>query len=190
MRWAAELLKHVIAAFPDDRGAKLLQGDVFEQLGYQAESGPWRNFYLLAAAELRGTAQPVGTFQASNAEMSFGMNLAMLLDFVAIRLNGPRASGQRIVFAVRATDRDDAVTVTVERGVLRHEPGAHTASALSAPHAVLARLSLGSLTLDGALTEGARITGDETALRQLFSLLDDFAGDFAVTGSHREPSPA
>jgi alkyl sulfatase BDS1-like metallo-beta-lactamase superfamily hydrolase len=33
--------------------AKELQADALEQLGYQSESGPWRNFYLTAAQELR-----------------------------------------------------------------------------------------------------------------------------------------
>jgi alkyl sulfatase BDS1-like metallo-beta-lactamase superfamily hydrolase len=35
------------------QAARALQADALEQLGYQAESGPWRNFYLSAAKELR-----------------------------------------------------------------------------------------------------------------------------------------
>lgn len=186
-RWAAELLKHAIAALPEHDNVRMLQADVFEQLGYQAESGPWRNFYLLSAAELRGTANPRATFQSSNAEMSFGMDLALLLDFVAIRLNGPRAAGRRLAFAVQASDRPDAVHVTVERGVLRHRPGADAAPVLVAPHSILARLSLGSLSIADALGEGARITGDEGPVRELFSLLDDFTGDFSLTDPHVAP---
>jgi alkyl sulfatase BDS1-like metallo-beta-lactamase superfamily hydrolase len=52
-RWAAELLEHALAADPRHTPARLLQADVFEQLGYQAESAAWRNFYLIGAQELR-----------------------------------------------------------------------------------------------------------------------------------------
>lgn len=41
-RWTSELLKHVISAEPDNRAAKNLQANAFEQLGYQAESATAR----------------------------------------------------------------------------------------------------------------------------------------------------
>lgn len=52
-RWVAQLVNHVVFADPDNTDAKLLQAAALEQLGYQAESGPWRNFYLSGAEELR-----------------------------------------------------------------------------------------------------------------------------------------
>ena len=56
-RWAAQLLNHLVFADPANEAAWLLQADTFDQLGYQAESGPWRNFYLTGALELREGAQ-------------------------------------------------------------------------------------------------------------------------------------
>src|SRR3546814_13573213 len=52
-RWVAEVVNHVVFAEPDNQDARNLQADALEQLGYQAESGPWRNFYLTGAKELR-----------------------------------------------------------------------------------------------------------------------------------------
>ena len=52
-RWVAEVVNHVVFADPDNQAARDLQADALEQLGYQSESGPWRNFYLTAAQELR-----------------------------------------------------------------------------------------------------------------------------------------
>ncbi len=49
----AQLVNHVVFADPNNRAARLLQADALEQLGYQAESGPWRDFYLTGAEELR-----------------------------------------------------------------------------------------------------------------------------------------
>ena len=45
-RWVVEVVNHVVFAEPDNEEAKKLQADALEQLGFQAESGQWRNFYL------------------------------------------------------------------------------------------------------------------------------------------------
>ena len=45
-RWVVEVVNHVVFADPDNEAARLLQADALEQLGYQSESGPWRDFYL------------------------------------------------------------------------------------------------------------------------------------------------
>ena len=52
-RWGAELVNHLVFAQPDNQEAKNLQADILEQMGYQADSGPWRGFYLTGADELR-----------------------------------------------------------------------------------------------------------------------------------------
>ncbi len=52
-RWLAELLNHVVFAEPGNDNAKQLLARVYDQLGYQAESAPWRDFYLTGAYELR-----------------------------------------------------------------------------------------------------------------------------------------
>ena len=60
-RWAATLLDHLVFAQPDDKAASELLARVYDQLGYRAESGPWRDFYLTGAQELRhgvGRRQP------------------------------------------------------------------------------------------------------------------------------------
>ncbi len=48
-RWVAELLNHLVFAEPDNTKAKELLANVYSQLGYQAESGTWRDVYLTAA---------------------------------------------------------------------------------------------------------------------------------------------
>ncbi len=52
-RWVAQVVNHLVFAEPDNEAARELQAQALEQLGYQAESGPWRNFYLTGAKELR-----------------------------------------------------------------------------------------------------------------------------------------
>jgi alkyl sulfatase BDS1-like metallo-beta-lactamase superfamily hydrolase len=45
-RWVCQVLNHVVFADPTNQAARLLLALTLEQLGYQAESAPWRNFYL------------------------------------------------------------------------------------------------------------------------------------------------
>jgi len=52
-RWVVEVVNHVVFADPENEPARLLQADALEQLGFQSESGPWRDFYLTGAMELR-----------------------------------------------------------------------------------------------------------------------------------------
>ena len=52
-RWVAEAANHVVFADPVNQEARDLLADCFEQLGYQAEAGTWRNIYLSGAQELR-----------------------------------------------------------------------------------------------------------------------------------------
>lgn len=52
-QWVAEITNVIVFADPTNEAARLLCADALEQLGYQAESGPWRNAYLTAALELR-----------------------------------------------------------------------------------------------------------------------------------------
>jgi alkyl sulfatase BDS1-like metallo-beta-lactamase superfamily hydrolase len=52
-RWVATLLDHLVFADPSDAEAKELLARAYDQLGYVAESGPWRSVYLTGAYELR-----------------------------------------------------------------------------------------------------------------------------------------
>jgi len=46
-RWVAQVMNNVVFAYPDNKEARDLEADALEQLGYQAESGVWRDFYLM-----------------------------------------------------------------------------------------------------------------------------------------------
>ncbi len=116
-RWAAQVLNHVVLSEPDNAQARALLADTYEQMGYQAESGPWRNFYLTGALELRR-----GIPAASPGKMSpgvvQGMPLENLFQALAIRLNGPKAEGKHIGLNLNFTDLNEPYLLTVENSVL------------------------------------------------------------------------
>jgi alkyl sulfatase BDS1-like metallo-beta-lactamase superfamily hydrolase len=53
LRWAAQVLDHVVFAEPDHQAGRALLADALEQLGFGSENGTWRSAYLSGAAELR-----------------------------------------------------------------------------------------------------------------------------------------
>ena len=55
----AQITNTLVFADPEDTDARYLCADALEQLGYQAESGPWRSAYLCAAQELRMVQIPM-----------------------------------------------------------------------------------------------------------------------------------
>ncbi|MER8233441.1 alkyl sulfatase dimerization domain-containing protein [Streptomyces sp. NPDC094049] len=90
LRFAATLLNHLVFADPADVPAKEALAGVYERLGHGSENGPWRNFYLTAAQELRhGVSGEM--VDMTNPEMSMALTVPMLVDSIAVRIDGPRA---------------------------------------------------------------------------------------------------
>ncbi|EDQ2288165.1 MBL fold metallo-hydrolase [Salmonella enterica subsp. arizonae] len=118
-RWAAELLKQVIAANPGDQAAKNLQADTFEQLGYQAESATWRGFYLTGAKELREGVHKFNHGTTNSPDTIKGMTVEMLFDYMAVRLDSSKAAGKDISLNFNLSDGDN-LNLTLENSVLNY----------------------------------------------------------------------
>ena len=103
-RWVAQAVNYVVFADPDNVAARELQADTLEQLGYQAENGTWRNFYLSAARELRDGVVVMPTPSSASADAVKAMSVEMFLQYLAVRLNGPKAADRAYVFDLRFTD--------------------------------------------------------------------------------------
>ncbi|MDF2558625.1 MAG: hypothetical protein K0R99_71 [Microbacterium sp.] len=180
-RWAAELLTHLVFADPTDREAVLLQADTFEQLGYQAENGLWRNEYLTGALELRHGVHDLGTVNLAGPDVLAAMTPAMLFDLAGIKLNGRKAWDVRtkISWTVTSDGRSEQFAVQVQNGVLVYTPDLVLSDAdlaVSTTKDALAQLVLGTATADelrqaGSLTVEA---GDLTALASVTELLEPF----------------
>ena len=124
-RWVAEVLKHVVFANPQSEQGKYLLADAYEQLGYQAESGPWRSVYLMGAYELRNGVPSRGGLTTASPDVIRAMPPEMLFDYLAVRLNGPKAAaGNTIRLNIDFRDPKSPLKIasimyglTVEHGV-------------------------------------------------------------------------
>ncbi|NDV10207.1 MBL fold metallo-hydrolase [Rhodococcus sp. IEGM 248] len=183
-RWASELLKHVLAADPDTPPARHLQSCTFEQMGYQAESGPWRNFYLSAAQELRGT-EATGYRSAGDrgSELIAVMETDSLLDYLGIRFNGSRESSLHLIAQLSVGDEERYVAV--RNGTVR------ASASLRAGEQSQARMSMSKSTFIGLCrgsvqwhqsvsTNLVEADGDVEALNRFWTALDTFTGQFTL----------
>lgn len=181
-RWVAEVVNHVVMTDPEHVDARALLADTFEQLGYQAESGPWRNFYLCGALELRDGLPAGSTFGASES-MARSMPIEHLFKTMAVRLNGPAADGVTLHINLDFTDAEPAA-MSVENSVLHAFPGKpHEAPTATLKISTLdfKRLMMG-LTDAGTLMENSAllINGDANALADLAGLFDQFERRFPI----------
>ncbi len=177
-RWVAELVNHLVFADPANADARALQADALEQMGYQAESGPWRDFYLTGAQELRNPRLASETPRQGAAGQLRALPADSLLESFAVRLNGPKAGAiGDLALTIAFSDTGERFAVSVENAVLHHkaaqdEGGGGPAVTLTRP--VLIGLVIGETTLEAAL-EAATVSGPGAqVLGQLLPLLDRF----------------
>lgn len=171
-RWVAELVNHLVFADPGNAAARELQADTLEQLGYRAESGPWRDFYLTGAMELRNPRPPSPQPRQGSTGQLRTLSARDLVDSLTVRLNGPAAGEASIALTLAFSD-GESFDVWVENAVLHFAPGASHAL-VELDRATLIDLVTGNIELQ-ALRDDGRIAGDGTAeLGRLLPLLDRF----------------
>lgn len=177
-RWVAEVVNHVVFAEPDNQAARELQADALEQLGYQAESGPWRNFYLSGAKELRDGVKKLPTPHSASPDTIRAMDLDLFFDYLAMRLNGPKAADKRITLNFTFTDPNEKYFLEMANGVLNHTADVQEDDAdatITLSRETLNAIILGESSLAKAITAGdVKIDGDPKKLEELVGLLDNF----------------
>ncbi len=182
-RWVAEVVNHLVFADPANAEARALQADALEQMGYQAESGPWRAFYLTGAQELRNPIAPSDTPRQGALGQLRGLPADKLLDSLSVRLNGDKAGAKAITLNLDFTDTGERFLVWVENAVLHHaaDRAAPDALHVALTRSALVDLVVGEATLEKALETGAvALDGAPGPLADLLALLDRFDFWFGI----------
>ncbi len=174
-RFVAEALSHVVFADPSNAEARALGAAALEQLGYAAESATWRNAYLLGALELRQGVPAAAARAPVSPDIVRAMSLDLFFDYLAVRLNGDKAEGRRLVINWRFTDVDRGYVLNLEHSALTYladRQRAHADATVTLERAVLDRLVLRELTLADAVERRlVAIEGDAAKVVELFGLL-------------------
>lgn len=154
------------------------EADALEKMGYQAKSGPWRNFYLTGAKELCEGVKPLPAPNTASPDTIRAMSLDLLFDFLAMKLNGPKADGKHIVLNFDFTDVKQKYVIEMTNGVLNHTPDKQADKAdatITLSRDTLNQINLKETTLKKTVDSGkVKITGSQAKLDEMLSYLDSF----------------
>ena len=183
-RWVAELLNHLVFADPGNSRARELLAATYDQLGYQSESGPWRDAYLTAAHELRHGEPDKGINIAAMEDILLQTPVNKFFESMASRLNGPDAEGVNLKINMTFTDLGESYLLDLSNSVLHHrpvEPDIEANATLSLTHGLFVKILTGQAGLkDLLLSDELEIEGSTLDLMKFFSLLDKPKGNFAI----------
>ena len=177
-QWVAQITKELVFADPSNQKARNLCADALEQLGYQAESGAWRNAYLMGAAELRkgnlsGLARTANGLGSAMKEMT----VDMLLDYISILTDANAAQNDDVTLNLIVTDVNEKFYVTRKNGILLSYSGENRPDAQAT--VTCKRLQLLAL-MQGQQAGQVQVSGDVTALKRLLAYASKFEKTFNV----------
>lgn len=177
-RWVAEVADHVVYADPGNQAAKNLVADAFEQLGYQAEAGTWRNFYLAGAQELRNGVMALPAPQTLTSDALKATSLELFFDFLGVRLDRAKVEGKSLTLNFNFPDVGETFALELSNSVLNNTRNVQLPNAdatITLDRKTLDAITLKQKTMAEAIGAGEiKIVGDGTKLGELFGDLDAF----------------
>lgn len=118
-QWVAEVTNTIVFADPENEAARLLCADALEQLGYQSESGTWRNAYLTGVLELRSGNASLNAASADNSgDIVRNMSVENIFDYMDILLDKKALSSEGFSIQFIITDTKDQTMIQLVNGVI------------------------------------------------------------------------
>ncbi len=184
-RWAAEILNHLVFAEPGNVKAKALLAGTYDQLGYQAESAPWRDVYLTGAYELRHGGPEKGMDIALMEEVLKQTPIERFLDSMAVRLKAEDAQGKELTVKISFTDLNESHTLTLKNSVLHHRKSRSTDDAPNAEvkltHELFIRMLIGKAGIKETIfSDDFKTHGSKLDLIRFFTLFETPKGIFNI----------
>lgn len=174
-QWVAEVTNTVIFADPNHQAARLLCADALEQLGYQAESGTWRNAYLSGAKELRTGNASGSTKQAkAGSDMQMNMTASNIFDYMGILLDKQAMSPYDFTVNITLADTKQQFMLRFKNGVLLQFENAkdqNAALSITTARQALFYILLGK---PGEFAKVAKIEGKQELLKLIMVNLNQF----------------
>ncbi len=187
-RWTAELLNHLVFADASHITARNLLARTYDQLGYQAESGPWRDVYLTAALELREGTPDTGIDLAAMKDPFLQTPLSNFFDTLAVRLKAEDAADKNWHIKIHFTDLNESYLLWIENSVLHHRLLDDTApltekvhATLNLTHPLFVDMLIGEAgAKDMLLSDDLSIDGSKIDLLRFFSLFEKPVANFGI----------
>ena len=183
-RWVAEVLNHLVFAEPDNGAAKELLAEAYRQLGYQAESGPWRDIYLSGALELLAGTPDEHYDPVFAKAFIQQVPLMQFMKALSIRLDAEKAEGERLVLNVLFTDQQENFVLTVRNSVMHYQalsPAANADVSIALSKNLFVDILLGQVGIQEMLTtDELAVEGSVLKLLKFFSLMGETNDNFNI----------
>ena len=183
-REAMELLNKLVYAQPENRAAKDLLAEVFEQLGYQYESASMRHVFLSAAQELRSGIQGAAMPRGASPTVARAMTTSQWWDAVATRVDSLAADEINFTLNFITPDTGQNFVVEMSGGTLSNIEGylaPNPDATITMNRSDLETVIMGQATLGSQLQSGVgTVSGNAAVLMQMNSVLVDFDQSFEV----------
>jgi alkyl sulfatase BDS1-like metallo-beta-lactamase superfamily hydrolase len=183
-RWVGEVLNHVVFAEPDNMPARNMLAEAYRQMGYQAESGPWRDIYLSGAKELsEGTAdENLSVFLAQDFMLQVPM--IEIMKALSVTLDADKAEGERLKINILFTELEQNFVLSIRNSVMHYrelptDPSADASIAISGN--LFFQIMMKQVGITDLLTsEELEVEGSVLKLIKFFSLLGESNDNFNI----------
>lgn len=182
-RWAATVFNHVVFADPANEAAKNWLASTYEQLGFQAEAGTWRNIYLTGAMELRQGHKRGDATATTNARVMNSIPAIALFDAMAARFNPAKMAGNGGIIQFTFPDRSEAVSVDLGKSVMFPRGGTNdnATAHVTVNRADFTRLLMQDITAQKLIASGAmKVQGKPELMAAMFGALDPVDPQFNI----------
>ncbi|NNJ73214.1 MAG: MBL fold metallo-hydrolase, partial [Enterobacterales bacterium] len=181
--WSAELLNKVVFSQPDNLKARQDLAAAYQQMGFQAESGPWRNVYLTAAMELLQGAPEEGVDLKSFYEILLRTPVNKIFESMAVRIDAEAAEELPLTIRINFTDLDERYDLEISNGVLHHRRATseQVAAELMLTQPLFVGMIVGTVgAKDTLFSDDLTVNGSMLDLARFFSLIDKPDGLFNI----------
>ena len=178
------MLNHVVFAEPGNMPARNMLAEAYRQMGYQAESGPWRDIYLSGAKELsEGTAdENLSVYLAQD----FMLQVPMIefMKALSVTLDADKAEGERLKINILFTELEQNFVLSIRNSVMHYrelptDPSADASIAISGN--LFFQIMMKQVGITDLLTsEELEVEGSVLKLIKFFSLLGESNDNFNI----------
>ena len=183
-RHATEILNKLVFAEPNNRAAKDLLADVFEQLGYQQENPGLRNSFLAGALELRSGIPQDPIPDSSSPAVIRAMTTELFLNFLGIKMDSRKAERLRFTINLITPDNGEKFIIELENATLTNIKGYAADNpdlTLTINRTDLEQTMMGTKPLEDQISDGTcKAEGDVAILGKLAATMVDLYTRFEI----------
>ncbi len=182
-RWSSRLFQHLVFADPTNKLTRDWLAASYEQQGFQAESGAWRNYFLRAAKELRDGDTVQNPIRVNAAYLG-AIPTTSLFDNLSARIIPAKITMPGSTIRFDFTDRNEVITLHVGQSVVfpRMDDALATPTVkLTMARAVFDKILAQEKSFPDAVKAGdIKVEGDIRAFATFFQALDTTPSNFNV----------